>query len=532
MSSPIQGKVVAFTGKFSKMTRKEVQSALEGLGAIIGKGVTGKTELLIYGDKAGSKLETAQRLGIEAQNEDWLVALLAGDDPNAAVDVKLTGPLSDYLERVESFVAALRSNPLAQVRSHSSPGVSSATLEKVARDWGLEALPEDIANFYRQTNGLFVGWWPAYHPELPKDFYFPDGVAPSSYMLDSFPADLGGVMWVLPIEEALKKSGGYVDFFYDCYGPDEEREAFGTPFKGEALERSIRLFEFGMNYYPIGFVTLPGLDATLPLVVGDDYGACWDHSLFATCETYLENMLLGAFTPQVRRALYHGATRGGVSWSRHSDPIDLEAMLVEPPASQVSSAEDNFTAQVLQCEALDAQQFRVHALHSKSPSYASGLSRASQVLGLPVKGLSNRELAQQLAEATCDKDSFDTQAGKKICKAFGLKRSSKKAALERLMVGSEEVGVLAIVEVTTNFSATKQQKWEAEHDALAVAKRALTSHDVRGAMVLSSTGRKTRATEVEVLLAGAADIQAGQSFEVTLCPSGFMELDGQLVPKP
>jgi WD40 repeat protein len=82
MASPVDGKVVVLTGAFSEIKRADASKQLEAMGAIIGKGVTQKTDLLIAGAKAGSKITRAGQLGVEVVGEAWLMAVLSGVDPD------------------------------------------------------------------------------------------------------------------------------------------------------------------------------------------------------------------------------------------------------------------------------------------------------------------------------------------------------------------------------------------------------------------------------------------------------------------
>lgn len=68
--SPVVGKTVVVTGKLLQGTRDEVHERLEALGATIGSSVNKSTDLLIVGEKAGSKLEKAQKLGVEVWTEE------------------------------------------------------------------------------------------------------------------------------------------------------------------------------------------------------------------------------------------------------------------------------------------------------------------------------------------------------------------------------------------------------------------------------------------------------------------------------
>ena len=72
--SPVAGKTVVFTGSLVRMTRDEAKAMAERLGAKVSGSVSKKTDLVVAGPGAGSKLADAQKHGVEVIDEDaWFV---------------------------------------------------------------------------------------------------------------------------------------------------------------------------------------------------------------------------------------------------------------------------------------------------------------------------------------------------------------------------------------------------------------------------------------------------------------------------
>ncbi len=76
IDSPFAGKTVVLTGSMSILTRDEAKDKLVALGAKVAGSVSKKTDMVIAGEAAGSKLAKANELGIQVIDEDELIRLL------------------------------------------------------------------------------------------------------------------------------------------------------------------------------------------------------------------------------------------------------------------------------------------------------------------------------------------------------------------------------------------------------------------------------------------------------------------------
>ncbi|PAP77438.1 NAD-dependent DNA ligase LigA [Rubrivirga marina] len=129
-SAPLAGKTVVLTGTFPTLTRPQAKALVEEAGGKVTGSVSKKTDLVVYGESAGSKLAKAEELGVARVDEDGLRAILDG------APIPGDEPPTDEIEPVENPVAA-DADVLAESTSAGAVG-SAATggfdMEVVRRD--------------------------------------------------------------------------------------------------------------------------------------------------------------------------------------------------------------------------------------------------------------------------------------------------------------------------------------------------------------------------------------------------------------
>jgi len=75
-AGPFAGKTVVFTGTLERRSREDAEALVRGLGAKTSGSVSAKTDLVVAGPGAGTKLEKAKQLGVKVMDEEAFEAML------------------------------------------------------------------------------------------------------------------------------------------------------------------------------------------------------------------------------------------------------------------------------------------------------------------------------------------------------------------------------------------------------------------------------------------------------------------------
>ena len=84
-AGPFAGKIVVLTGTLAAMSRDDAKERIESAGGKVAGSVSRKTDYVVAGEEAGSKLDRAKELGVAVLDEEKFLEMLGmGSDPNSS----------------------------------------------------------------------------------------------------------------------------------------------------------------------------------------------------------------------------------------------------------------------------------------------------------------------------------------------------------------------------------------------------------------------------------------------------------------
>lgn len=190
------GKTLVLTGKFATMSRGDAKKLLTLAGAKVSGSVSKKTDILVYGADAGSKLTKAQSLGVELMTELEMIELLLPDP-------RFVSQLATAKDAIDKHQAELRKK-LAPVLKVTEP-----ILDAQRQKWGL-TLGELLRCYFKvfsQREDIVVTKEKWDRPTTTSTLLSKQGYAPDDAL--TLFSEVGPVEFIWVLKERLKDAGNY-----------------------------------------------------------------------------------------------------------------------------------------------------------------------------------------------------------------------------------------------------------------------------------------------------------------------------------
>ena len=122
VDSYFSGKTVVLTGSLNGYTREECRALIEKHGGSVASGVSSRTDIVVAGEKAGSKLARAEELGIEVMSEEKMEAVCGNQPAPDPRTFQVSGSVRRNCRQTRLPVQGKRGPGLKESRSATGPG--------------------------------------------------------------------------------------------------------------------------------------------------------------------------------------------------------------------------------------------------------------------------------------------------------------------------------------------------------------------------------------------------------------------------
>ena len=183
----VKGKIVVVTGKLQHLSRKEAEAQLKALGATVSGSVSKKTDILFAGEKAGSKLAKASKLGVTVLGESELVALLSGD---------AEAPSFDAGQSEAELCAAIDAVDWKKAPNEVLDALNAALFERLAA-LGVDGVHQHAAQVLRRAGLARLATNTPHRSDLTSWGLSPDGMhfATGAWVGDDYEAGGSLAVW-------------------------------------------------------------------------------------------------------------------------------------------------------------------------------------------------------------------------------------------------------------------------------------------------------------------------------------------------
>lgn len=235
--------------------------------------------------------------------------------------------MKNYLNEFNAMVEEIKNHQeLVLLNTHVCPPVTQAEIDEVQEELGFQLEPS-ILDFYKQANGLSLRWIHKENPNYePEEYTYSDKFMSHFDVIDNN-GEEDGCICILPLKKMLVGIN-WKDHLYFDDDDEDKKEFMGKSYDSLEFDRSLRPFDY-FNFYNMAAFFIKEKTAPLPVIMGDDHGACFDDSLITSFQSYMNFVLAhyGATAPRKETLGQYGGWEQPLFTYDASNPPSLSEVL-------------------------------------------------------------------------------------------------------------------------------------------------------------------------------------------------------------